>query len=444
MQKSKNQIDKLVYKAVFGSKAEIAKARFEIWQMGIKAGIIPSSINDFYMARGENKINKQFTVPAINIRGMAYDSARAAFGAAKQNKVGALIFEIARSEMSYTDQSPQEYVSVITAAALREKWSGPLFIQGDHFQAKASKPGVPKEGEIDTIKDLIKEAIDAGFYNIDIDMSTLVDLSKPNESDQQKPNIKYSLEFAHFIRGLEPKGVTISLGGEIGHIGGKNSTIKDFRAYMDGFNKGLKKNVIGMSKISVQTGTHHGGVVMADGKLADVDVDFSILSSITKEGKKRYKLGGAVQHGASTLPDKFFNQFAKSDAIEVHLATGFQNILLDHPDFPKKLLTKMYRWLDSSKLDEKEDGQSDEQFHYSLRKKALGKFKQELWDISGARKAKLRAALNKRFTFFFKQLRVSNTQNMVADFVKPTVVKKTKADFKTKEVKLKEVKGLSD
>jgi len=171
-------IDQLAYQAVFGKNTEKQQACFTIWQKGVKANIIPSSINDLYLARGNDKLPNNFTVPAINIRAMAYDMARAAFQAAKTNKVGAIIFEIARSEMGYTAQSPLEYVAVITAAALRENWSGPLFIQGDHFQAKAGSMGQPKAGEIETIKQLIQEVIQAGFYNIDIDMSTLVDLDK--------------------------------------------------------------------------------------------------------------------------------------------------------------------------------------------------------------------------------------------------------------------------
>jgi fructose/tagatose bisphosphate aldolase len=440
----KNKTDILVYKAVFGKDKQKQKARFEIWQKATSKGIIPASINDFYMAIGANKVDKELTVPAMNIRGMSYDTGRAAFKSAKKHKVGAMIFELARSEMGYTKQSPQEYVIVMMAAALREGWTGPLFIQGDHFQSKAEGVGKAKIGEIDTIKKLVTDSINAGFYNIDIDMSTLVDLNKKGEVEQQKPNVKYSLEIANLVRSIEPKGVTVSLGGEIGHIGGKNSNLADFNAYMDGFTKGLKKGLVGMSKISVQTGTHHGGVVLSDGSLADISVDFSILSSITKDGKKKYKMGGAVQHGASTLPDEFFGQFRQSEAVEVHLATGFQNIQMDHGAFPKKLLKTMYKWLDEKKADEKGDGQSNEQFHYKLRKKAWGEFKKETWEIDEAHKVKIRASLAKRFEFFYKELNVTDTQELILKHVKPVIVEKTLADFAIGTDKVKEVLGLSD
>jgi fructose/tagatose bisphosphate aldolase len=439
----KNNIDELVYKAVFGSDQEKQAARFEIWQEGTKVGIIPSSINDLYMARGSKELPNDFTVPAMNLRGMTYDTARATFAAALRNNVRAMIFEIARSEMAYTSQTPQEYVTVITAAALKEGWSGPLFVQGDHFQAKAAGPGNPKDGEIETIKNLIKEAVAAGFYNIDIDMSTLVDLDKPTEKEEQIPNYKYSLELTEHVRSLEPEGITVSLGGEIGHIGGKNSTVADFKAYMDGFNKGLEKEMVGMSKISVQTGTSHGGVVLADGSLADIDVDFSILKNITEAGQGEYSLGGSVQHGASTLPDEYFNQFTQNKALEVHLATGFQNIIMDHPSFPKELLSEMYDHIDKNNLDEKSDKQTDEQFHYKLRKKAWGPLKKQAWDMPEENRLEIRATLEKRFEFFFKELNVVNSKETVEKYVKPIVVDKTMEDFAVGE-KHKDVKGLSD
>lgn len=439
-----DKIDQLVYQAVFGSDSEKQSARLEIWSLSLERGIIPSSINDLYMARGVEKLPHNFTVPAINVRGMAYDLARSAFRVAKRKNVGAIIFELARSEMGYTDQPPSEYASVIRAAALREEWSGPLFTQCDHFQAKAEKPGFPQTGEITAIKKLILEAINAGFYNVDIDMSTLVDLDKKTEAEQQVPNIKHSLELAQFVRSHQPSGITISLGGEIGHIGGVNSNIKDLEAFMSGFTAGLPKNIVGMSKVSVQTGSHHGGVVTADGTLANINVDFSILSDVSKIGRSKYKMGGAVQHGASTLPDEYFGQFAQSEALEVHLATGFQNIQLDHPDFPQDLRKKMYAWLDAEKQDERSGDQTDEQFHYKLRKKAWGQFKQETWDIPEAQKSKISDSLSDRFAFLFKELNVEDTKEMVNKFVKPIKIKKTIDDFTLRKEKPKEVLGLDD
>ena len=118
-----------------GTKKNLAKKIFDI---AYKKGIYPSSIHDFYMARGKGDFGG-FTVPAINLRSMTYDLARAIFRVAKKNNSGAFIFEIAKSEMGYTAQPPVEYASVILGAAIKEGYTGPVFIQGDHFQANAKK-----------------------------------------------------------------------------------------------------------------------------------------------------------------------------------------------------------------------------------------------------------------------------------------------------------------
>jgi len=434
--------DRLAEKAVLGSEEEKAGAKWVIWEVGQFVGVKPASINDFYMARGREEVRLDLTVPAMNLRGMAYDMARAVFKTAKKLKVGTLICELARSEMGYTDQSPAEYTTMMIAGAVREGWRGGLPIQGDHFQAKAVGPGEPKEGEIESIKALTKEAMEMGFYNIDIDMSTLVDLEKKTEAEQQEFNVKYSLEMARFIRELELKGVTVSLGGEIGHIGGKNSTVEDFEAYINGFNKGLDKKVVGMSKISIATGTHHGGVVLADGSLAEVPVDFKVLRDVSKACRKM-GISGAVQHGASTLPDEYFKEFPKAEAIEVHLATGFQNIMMDHPRFPKELLKEMYEWLDKEKAEERKEDQTDKQFHYKLRKKVWGKFKKECWQVDKEVRAEIRQALEKRFEFMFKELKVVKTETMAKKWIKPIESHKSLADFGGKQ-EVEEVKGLAD
>ncbi len=436
-----DQWDEVVKMAVFGNKDEKAACRWLVWEVGQYVGVKPASINDLYMARGREEVPLDFTVPAMNLRGMGYDMTRSVFRAAKNLKVGTLICELARSEMGYTDQPAAEYSTVVLGGAIREGFRGGVPIQGDHFQAKASQPGRPKAGEIEAIKKITKESIEAGFYNIDIDMSTLVDLDKKTELEQQEGNIKYSVEMAEFIRGIEPEGVTISLGGEIGHIGGKNSTVADFEAYIKGFNAGLG-DLVGMSKISVATGTHHGGVVLADGKLADVPVDFKVLHDISKACRK-LKISGSVQHGASTLPDKFFKEFVKAEAIEVHLATGFQNIMFDHPSFPKELLTKIYAWLDAEKADERKEDQTDEQFHYKLRKKAWGQFKKECWEISDEARGKIRESLVKRFEFMYKELKVVNTEEMAKEWIKGVDLKKTIQDFR-EEKQVEEVEGLAD
>src|SRR6476660_10628916 len=119
-------------------------------------------------------------------------------------------------------------------------------------------------------------AIDAGYRNIDIDSSTLVDLSKATRDEQQRDNYLRAAELTALIRSLETDGVTVSVGGEIGEVGKKNSTEDELRAYLAGYRReldGLSPGAIGISKVSVQTGTSHGGVPLPDGSVAEVKLD---------------------------------------------------------------------------------------------------------------------------------------------------------------------------
>ncbi|MDQ5858818.1 MAG: class II fructose-bisphosphate aldolase, partial [Acidobacteriota bacterium] len=410
-------VDGLAWTAVFGGPGEKEAAREAIRLAAAALGILPASIFPLYEARGRGEVSG-FTVPAINVRILSYDTARAACSAARKLEVGALVFEIARSEIGYTDQRPAEYAAVMLAAAMREGWSGPVFIQGDHFQTNPKKMRDDADREIAAIEALIDEAIPAGFLQIDIDTSTLVDLSKPTLAEQQAVNSALTARFTKFIRTREPRGVTVSVGGEIGEVGKVNSTPEELRAYMDGFLRELGGGPA-LAKVSVQTGSSHGGVVGPDGSVQRVKIDFETLRRISKVAREEYGMAGAVQHGASTLPAELFGHFPEHDCAEIHLATEFQNMVYDHPAFPLPLKRAIERWLLEKMADEKKKGETESQFFYKTRKQAIGAFKEELWNLPpGTRKA-IRDSLEKRFGFLFEKLRVSGTRDVVARYVRP-------------------------
>jgi fructose/tagatose bisphosphate aldolase len=344
---------------------------------------------------------------------MNFNTSRAIFRAANKLKVGALIFEIARSEMGYTGQRPVEYVSSVIAAAIKEGFRGPLFIQGDHFQVSAKAFSADRQKEIDAIKDLIVESVDAGFYNIDIDSSTLVNLEFDSLDEQQRENYGVCAEISRFVRKLEPEGVTVSLGGEIGEVGGHNSTVPELHAFMQGYINELG-DLQGISKISVQSGTSHGGVVLPDGTLAQVKVDFDTLKDISQVSRDDYGLGGAVQHGASTLPPSAFYKFPETSAIEIHLATGFQNIIYDM--LPPDVVDEAYDYLRSNLKHEWKEGKTEDQFLYASRKKAIGPLKKQWWDLDPAIQEEIGQALQEQFEFLFEKLEVRETSDFTEKF----------------------------
>jgi fructose/tagatose bisphosphate aldolase len=354
-------------------------------------------------------------VPAINVRAMAYDTARAVFRAARSGGAGAILLEIARSEIAYTDQRPAEYVAVMLAAALREGHTLPLFIQGDHCQVNQKKYQADPAGEVGEVKKLIAEEVGAGFYNIDVDTSTLVDLSHATLAEQQRLNYERAAEITKFIREHEPRGVTVSVGAEIGEVGGHNSTVEELHAFMQGYDAALAAlgRYEGISKISVQTGTSHGGVVLPDGSIAAVKLDLEALAALSRVARDTYHLAGAVQHGASTLPSNAFGNFPRIETAEIHLATNFQNIIFDHARLPDGLRAQIKAWLAENAQSERKAGDSEEQFYYKARKKAIGPFKRELWSLPDDVRAAIAADLESTFAFLFAQLNVNGTAELV-------------------------------
>lgn len=394
----------------------------EIQAQAKARGIFLASIQDVYMARGKGK-GKNFTVPAINLRSLTYYLARAIFRVAQRLNAGAFIFEIAKSEMGYTNQPPIEYAAVVLAAAIKEGHSGPVFVQADHCQIKATAYFENKAKEVAGLKDLVADCVAAGFYNIDVDSSTTVVLERPTLTEQQRDNFEICADMTKFIRSIQPKGIEISIGGEIGEVGHKNSTVEELTAFMDGYNKSIPKGLHGLSKLSVQTGTSHGGVVLPDGTIATVKVDFDTLKALSAAGKEKYGLGGAVQHGASTLPDEAFNKFPEINTIEIHLATNFQNKILDSKLLPKDLYAKMVEWCKVNCASERKPKDSEEQFIYKARKRALGQFKKDIYGLPENIKEGIAAEIEKSFEFLFKKLNATDTKDFVASIVKPVDTK---------------------
>jgi hypothetical protein len=412
----------LAWTAAFTTDDPTAEAvRWIVWEASQALGARSASIQELYMARSRGEVSG-FTVPALNIRVATFDMARSFYETAARADVGTVIFELARSEQTYTYQRPMDYVTSILSGAIAGGWKNPVFIQGDHYQFNAKKYAADPEAMTEEIRRACRLAIDAGYRNIDIDSSTLVDLSKPNLDEEQRENYMRAAELTALIRELETDGVTVSVGGEIGEVGKQNSTPDELRAYLDGYNAELQKlapGAKGLSKVSVQTGTSHGGVPLPGGGVAEVKLDFEVLRTLG-EVARSYGLAGAVQHGASTLPEELFHHFPAVETAEIHLATGFQNRAYDHPAFPSALRDEINEWLREHAADERKAGQTEEQFLYTTRKKAIGPFKRQLWELPT--KDEILAAQSATLAFLFTELRVNGTMELVERYIKPVPV----------------------
>ncbi len=360
----------------------------------------PASIQRLYEAVAAGEVSG-FTVPAFNLRGLVYDCARAVFRAAKALDAGAFVFEISRGEMAYTGIRPAEFAAGVLAAALREAWEGPVFLQGDHVQFDPARWAADPAAERAAVEALVGEELEAGFYNIDIDASTLVDLSRPTPAAQQRENAELTSALTDLIRRRQP--VEVSVGGEIGEVGHKNSTVQEFEAYFDACRWTGKP----ISKVSIQAGTEHGGTVLADGTRARPVVDFAAHRAISRAARAR-GLAGTVQHGASTLPEETLAEFPATGCVEIHLATEFQRAIFNHPRFPAELRARQDAWLVERGL----SGARDRERNI---KRTWGPFKRELWDLP-ARDA-IMADLERRYGAVLGRLGVPGTRELVGDLV---------------------------
>ncbi len=443
--KFRKNIGKLVERSATASDSSAGWSRYLIRAAALELGVYAASIHELYLARGRGEVPMTFTTPAFNLRALSFHAASAMFRAANKINGGAFIFELARSEMSYTAQRPSEYATNILAAAVAEGFVGPVFIQGDHFQVSAKKYATDSQAELQAVRDLSIEAMAAGFYNIDVDTSTLVDIHLPTVAEQQALNCKLSSELSAFIRENEPAGVTISIGGEIGEVGTVNSTEPELRAYMDGYNAEMKKlapGKPGLSKISVLTGTSHGGTVLADGSLAEVTIAFDVLRDLSRVARSEYGMGGTVQHGASTVAEENFNKFVQNEAIEVHLATNFTTMFFDN--VPADFKKEMYAWLDVNSAGDRKPGMTDEQFYYKTRKNAVGPFKAKSYALPEEAKAKLIAAWEAQFDMLFNLLGVKDTKEYVTKYITSAKVAPKLADYVKADVAAEDVSDLAD
>jgi hypothetical protein len=70
-------------------------------------------------------------------------------------------------------------------------------------------------------------------------------------------------------------------------------------------------------------------------------------------------------------------------------------------------------WVVANAQSERKAGDSEEQFYYKSRKKAIGPFKRELWSLPEGVRSAIAADLESTFEFLFAQLKVNGTEDLV-------------------------------
>ena len=229
-------------------------------------------------------------------------------------KSGAVILELARSEQTYTYQRPIDYATAVLAGAIAAGWRGPVFIQGDHYQFNAKKYAADPEAMTEEIRRACRLAIDAGYRNIDIDT---LHAGGPVEADDRRAA----------ARELRPGGRA-----DRAHPDARAGRRHRQRGWRDRRGRPQELDRRGAARLprwlpararrpelrapsgsprsASRPARRHGGVPLPGGGVAEVKLDFEVLRDLGVVARE-YGLAGAVQHGASTLPDELFHRFPR-------------------------------------------------------------------------------------------------------------------------------------
>ncbi len=354
-------------------------------------GIQPWTNNDFYDEK-QSGTHEFFTVPAVNARMVAFHKVRAAVRAADALGLPHIIFELAVSEVGYTGQQKDEYAALVKAAYVSLGITNrKIYIQADHYQLDPKKYAANKDEEVKRLQGLIEKALENGVYNIDIDTSKFetADESK-SDRENQSENARLTAELFHFIRQYEKDHdlpCVVSIGGEVGEVGGENTQYPQVNAYLEMVKERATElgsgDAKGLSKISINVGSAHGGVLGPDGKPLDtVPLNFVAHHDLYMKGADPMSPGAhvlPVQHGASTLPKKYFSLFPAMHTAEIHLATGFQNIVWDVLEKEDEALHEKMKNMVHEKFAEKIKGHKTEAIGFiKERKRVTEFFKREL------------------------------------------------------------------
>jgi len=406
----------LAFNASVNEDEEIKKQAIEVINKIADGYDLKTGSNtDFYNEKKDGK-HEFFTVPAINSRMVTMHTVRSAVKTSEKLKLPHIIFELALSESGYTGQQMDEYSALVKAGyislGIKNKT---IYIQADHYQLDPKKYEEDGEKELNRVKDAIKKAVEAEVYNIDIDTSKFEKINEnKTDKENQYDNAKHTAELLYFIREYEKDGkldVGVSVGGEVGEVGGGNTRYPQVNAYLEILKEELEKlggkNYLGLDKVSINVGSAHGGVLGADGKpLESVPLDFQAhhdLYMLAKDDLNEGKHVLSVQHGASTLPKNYFPLFPAMHVAEVHLATGFQNVVwevLEKED--KDLYEKMKKEVEEKFKDKIAKHKTPEIGFMKERKRVTEFFKRDLLMSSAV--DKIEEALDLEFVTLFYSL----------------------------------------
>ena len=179
--------------------------------------------------------------------------------------------------------------------------------------------------------------LDSGYRQVDLDTPALA-VPAGSAAARQLPNALCTAGLLQSLAAHSPPGTIF--GGEVGEIGGQNTTAEELQVFIDLVRWHAGASAEWFGKVSVQTGTRHGGMTAGDGELQRMPLDLQLARELATVARDN-GFAGIVQHGASTLQADQFAALPEAGVIEVHLATNLQNLIFDSEAFPEQLREEM-------------------------------------------------------------------------------------------------------
>ncbi len=199
-----------------------------------------------------------------------------------------LMYEIAKSELSYTEFNPQSFAKFIVEENERlGNTSVPFAIHGDHITVKSLD-------EVDSIARLIADEMEAGFTSFAIDASHM----------ENEKNLEATTKLA---RPIFDAGLNLEV--ELGEIGAKSGSAEGFTQPEEAqwFIGELDKRGIRPNLLAINNGSIHGNYFGAAHEGIQLDLTLAIWEAIRPwsvdiaqhgiTGTSLDKIATFIQHG---------------------------------------------------------------------------------------------------------------------------------------------------
>ncbi len=391
------RIDHLIYNAVFH---ESERLRYFLYWLIRRAAaglsIYPSSIHGLYAAAARGQV-RRFTAPAVCIRAMPYDAARACFRAAKETGCGAVLLDLSRNLAEGPALSPAEYTSCMVAGAIREGYEGPVFLQANYLHERRVADETGHGHELDRLQDLAEEALNAGMFNLELDTADLEDLSLPELAEQERASYEDTARLAGFVRTTEPAGVDTNLSVKMNSHGDVVHLAQRFRAFMEGFATEL---------------TDRAGHVAGIGKLSlpvrSTD-DLRMVHDLAEVARREYAVATGVNFDGTPFIEDLLEKLPQFPIVEAHFGNRYEDFILHHTAFPSQLRDAIDGWIDQTYGEMRGREQDHANFHLQMRAPALESFKRQLWDLPPENKDSIMKDLQDTLIADFKRLSAEDT-----------------------------------